>query len=132
MEKNEAQLLRSSLGGDGGEQLADELAELASMATAVIFIGRKAEPKGRKGEDWRRDLGKEGRMLGFWGSVWRGKWRSRWWRDVGQAGSRSSRAVQEKTTEEDRYKVGFGVTLGWRKGADGEWMKGDAAAQIQI
>jgi hypothetical protein len=65
MEKNEAQLLRSSLGGDGREQLADELAELASMATAVIFVGRKAEPKGRKGEDWRRDLGKEGRMLGF-------------------------------------------------------------------
>jgi hypothetical protein len=82
--------------------LADELAELASMATAVIFVGRKAEPKGRKEEDWRRDLGKEGRMLGFWGSVWRVKWRSRWWHDVGQAGSCSSRAVQEKTTEEDR------------------------------
>jgi hypothetical protein len=47
MEKNEAQLLRSSLGGDGREQLADELAELASMAMAVIFVGRKAEPRGR-------------------------------------------------------------------------------------
>jgi hypothetical protein len=28
--------------------------------------------------------------------------------------------------------VGFGVALGWRKEADGEWMKGEAAAQIQI
>jgi hypothetical protein len=66
-EKNGAQLLRSSLGGDGEDQTANELAELASMAPAEIFIGKEAEPKGRKRGAWRRDLGKEERMLGFWG-----------------------------------------------------------------
>jgi hypothetical protein len=34
------------------------------MATAVIFVGKEAESKGRKRGDWRRDLGKEGRMRG--------------------------------------------------------------------
>jgi hypothetical protein len=35
-----------SLGGDGEDQSADELAELSSMASAVIFIREEGEPKG--------------------------------------------------------------------------------------
>jgi hypothetical protein len=42
-EKNEAQLLRSSLGGDGEDQTADELAELSSMASAESMAGRAPE-----------------------------------------------------------------------------------------
>jgi hypothetical protein len=56
MEKNGAQLLRSSLGGGGEDQTADELPELASMATAEIFVWKEAEPKERKRGDWRCDF----------------------------------------------------------------------------
>jgi hypothetical protein len=58
-EKNEAQLLRSSLGGDGEDQMADELAELSSMASAESMAGRAPELNeaviGLAGMSWRAD-----------------------------------------------------------------------------
>jgi hypothetical protein len=47
---------RAFLVEDSEDQVADELAELASMATVVIFVGEEAEPKERKRGDWRCDF----------------------------------------------------------------------------
>jgi hypothetical protein len=77
------------------------------MATVVIFVRKKQSQQEEEGA-WRRDLGKEWRKLGFWGSVWRGKWKSRcveastrWVK----AGARLLRDSLKETTNRSSYLV---------------------------